>query len=116
MAKIVEANSEGDLDKIKEQIALARSWAWKHFNANNCHETRLVDENLNMLPPSFFVEFPTPDTMRVSPSIMGTSGLWIYYRLHFKRDGRLVWRGKHPLWGTPFHPLNVPRPPKGDNV
>lgn len=108
MTQVIEVTTEEGLKEIRELIDLARRFALKHFNFDGRNETRLVDENLNMFRPSFFVEFPAPDEMLVSPSIMGNpASLWIEYRLHFNP---LVWWGKHPLKDQYFSMLKV----KGD--
>jgi len=103
----MEAKTQTELDEIKAKINRARKWAWKYFNAEGRNETRFCDENLQMFPPSFFVEFPSPDTMRVTSSIMGRpAGLWVEYRLQFRPDGTTAWIGEHPL-GRKFPPLVV---------
>lgn len=87
------------------QIQIAQEWALSHFNAKNAEDKRLVDDNMNWAKPSFFVEFPTPDTMRAWPSIMGRKGfLHIDYRLAFNP---LEWHGVHPFFNTPYPPLVV---------
>lgn len=97
---------EKDIQELKKKIEMARSWARNHLNYEAANNTSLIDGNLRMLPPSFFVKFPTPDTMEVSPSIMGKPiGIWIKYRLAFYDNNRMEWHGKHPLYQTPFTPL-----------
>lgn len=105
----IEATTKEELAAVKELIRIARVWALKHFRNVEALDNRLVDENLNMLLPSFFVLFPTPDTMKVTPSIMGKpAGLWVHYRLHFHRAG-LKWIGKHPFYGYELPALHVDR-------
>ncbi len=102
---MIEANTESELQEIKAKVEKAQKWALEYFNAKQAGDPRMVDDNLEFIK-AFFVEFPAPDLMRVSPSIMGTpSVIWFEYRLHFKKDGRLAWQGYHPFWGTPVGPL-----------
>jgi hypothetical protein len=106
----IEAITPEQLDEIRAKIEKARQWARNHFNAGRCSDTRMFDENLVPLPPSFFVDFPAPDRMRITPSILGKpSNLWIEYRLHFHKDGSMTWQGKHPVWDTPLPPLVIPK-------
>lgn len=112
MTKYFEVDdfSDEQIEKLKKKIEYAREWAKKHFNYDGRLETRLVDENMMMFPPSFFVEFPTPDTMKVAPSFMGRPmGLWILYKLSFRLDefGTPVWNGINPMTLQPYPPLVV---------
>jgi len=107
----IEAQTDSELDDIKEKIKLARAWAIKHFNAENAKDSRLIDENMNLVPPSFFVDFPSPDTMRAEPAIMGRRGGIVFeYRLHFPKRGKLYWQANHPFYGTPLPPLFIEEP------
>lgn len=93
-----------DVNSIKMQIQIAREWALEHFNAENAENERLVSY-FNFVKPSFFVEFHTPDTMIIWPSIMGRKGFpSIHYRLAFNP---LEWHGTHPFYNTPYPPLVV---------
>lgn len=97
MTAIIELESELALKVFAISIRRARVWARKHFNADQCLREELIDENLNLLPPSFFVSFPTPDTMTVQPSIMGSPSpsIIISYRLHFSTGGKMTWKDIH---------------------
>jgi len=104
---MINANTEEDLKEIAAKIEKAREWARQHFNAKQAGDPRFVDHDLNFIL-AMFVEFPTPDTMRVTPSILGKPhGLWFEYKLHFKKDGSLEWHGNNPFWGTPTPHLRV---------
>jgi hypothetical protein len=93
------------------KIKSARKYAKEYFKADQAEDTRLVDEDLNFLPPRFFVEFTGPDTMRVCPSVIGTpSQLWFEYRLAFRSDGSIAWEGWHPVYShVPLKIVEVPR-------
>ena len=101
--------NDDDLLELKRKIKYARNWAREHFRADRAGDTRIVDDQLNILPPSFFVEFPSPDTMTVNPSVFGKDStvLKTEYKLAFYRDGRMSWNGKHPFYDTPLPPLFV---------
>ena len=95
-------------DELWAKIKKARAWALEHFNTDHCEDARLFDDDFNIIPPSFFVEFSDVDRMEVSPSLFGRpSTVWIKYRLHFLGDDRLVWVGKHPFSGASFSRLYV---------
>lgn len=110
----IEAQTEEELRTLKEIIDFAQEWGRIHFNADQAEDPRIVDENFNFLPPSFFVEFPMPDCMNVTPSILGKKTWMTFeYRLHFKRYGVVTWEAKNPLTGHPLSPLIVITP-RGD--
>ena len=105
---MIEAKTNAELEEIKRKIERARKWARKHFNATSCNDKRLFDENLQLLPPSAFVDFPGPDRMNVTLSRMGMRSVIVFeYRLHFAKDGTLFWQTNHPIYGTPFPPWVV---------
>lgn len=94
-------------EEIVTKIKIARKWARKHFNTNNVNGA-LIDKDLNLLPPSFFVTFPDADTMEVSPNVLGKkSSLTVCYRLAFYDDGRVGWIGRHPFYDYEMSPLIV---------
>jgi hypothetical protein len=97
-----------DIQELRTKIEEARKWAREHFRHGAASYVGLVDDDFQMLPPSFFVEFPSPDTMIVKPSAMGRPiGVSIEYRLAFRSNGIMEWRGKHPFHGTSLPPLLV---------
>jgi hypothetical protein len=99
---------DDNIEKIRQKIKTSREWALNHFNAGQAENPALVDENFKLVPPSFFVKFPEPDIMLVSPSIIGKPhGIWIKYKLAFNADGSTEWCGKHPFYGTSMKPLKV---------
>jgi len=88
-----------DDDKLIAKIKWARKYARTYFRADEAKDTRLIDDDMNFLPPRFFVEFTGPDTMRVCPSVMGTpSQIWFEYKLTFRQNGDMVWEGWHPVY------------------
>jgi len=93
-------------EEIIEQIIKARKWAKVHFNVLNAKEGKLFDpDTLEILPPSFFIEFPDVDRMVVTPSFLGTRSIISFeYRLAFNP---LQWEGKHPFWGYSLAPLVI---------
>jgi len=95
----IEAQTEAELKELQEKVRLAREWAKEHFHADKATEDRIVDEDMNLFPPSFFVEFPAIDTMMVTPSAFGqrSLGLNVMYRLSFKKGGGVVWRPQPPF-------------------
>ena len=104
----IEAKTDAELEELKRKIVVARRWARKHFNADNCSDARLVDDDLNLVKPSWFVDFPSPDRMIAEPSIMGRrAGIAFEYRLHFAVDGGLFWTANNPLTGARLPPLIV---------
>jgi hypothetical protein len=104
----MEAKNTQELKEIKEKIKKARAWALKHFNADKAKEGKIINEDLTLAKPSFFVSFPTPDTMIATPSCMGKSSIIsIDYKLAFNKDGSVSWIGTHPFYGTEFPPLKV---------
>lgn len=99
-----------DIEVIRQQIDKARQWASIHFNVEDCENKQLVDDNLNFVKPSAFVEFPEPDLMKVQASIMGRkSGVEFTYRLAFVRD-KTKWKfQKLKIYGQ-FIPRHFHRP------
>ena len=81
-----------DLQQIQVDIARARTWAKRHFNAYVDEET--TPSNPFFAKPTFDVSFPEPDIMQVwpitfeQPMIVATAE----YRLCWKPDG-LYWKG-----------------------
>lgn len=90
--------------ELIEKITIAREWARQHFNADNAENPKIMNEDFSLVKPSCFVEFPSPDTMLVNPSIMGTpSGIIIMYKLAFRNDGTMAWNCKNGK----FPPLEI---------
>jgi hypothetical protein len=88
-----------DDKKLLAKIKYAQEYAKKYFHADQATATMLLDANMELIPPSFFVEFPDVDTMRCTPSLLGTpAGLWFYYRLRFNAGGSMTWLGQHPIY------------------
>lgn len=97
-----------DIEFIKKKIEVARRWAEKHFNVAGAKNKKLFNDDLSMAPPAAFVTYPTPDTMEVNPAAMGEPlGITFEYRLAFRKNGSMVWRGYHPVWGHPLPGLEV---------
>lgn len=93
-----------DIKEIKRKIKIAQEYALEHFNAAGATDINLIDIDdngeMHWKRPSFFVDFPDVDRMIVTPSIMGQrSFASVEYRLHFRKDGNVVWKGKSPLTG-----------------
>lgn len=112
MKNTIEVKHKHDLKQIKRDVERARAWAKRHFNSEQAlTQTGLIEEvdgELQLVKPSAFVSFPDVDTMTAQPAIMGKlMGIAFHYRLCFESDGRLSWRGTHPIWHTPIPPLYV---------
>lgn len=78
---------------VRADIAFARKWARKHFNAYIDEET--TPSHL-LAQPTMNVEFPEPDTMHVRPMSYGKAlgGLTeAKFRLCWKGKNGLVWKG-----------------------
>jgi len=105
-------------DKLIAKIKQARQYARAYFRADQAEDVRLVDDDMNFLPPRFFVEFTGPDTMRVCPSVFGTpSKIWFEYRLTFQKSGGMVWEGWHPVYKhIALKPVEVPEEAADDNA
>ena len=90
-----------DIKQLRKDIKLAQEWALKHFNAADATDPRLVDDDLNLLPPRFFVVFPDVNKMIVQPSLMGKPGYPQFrYTLHIYKSGKITWQAKHPFYNT----------------
>lgn len=80
-----------DIQELRVKIEKARSWARKYFRHDAAAHVGLVDDCYQFLPPSFFVEFSSPDTMIVKPSAMGKPmGISTKYKLAFYSNGNMV--------------------------
>lgn len=94
-----------DIKEIKRKIKIAQEYALEHFNASGANDINSIDIDddgeMHWKRPSFFVDFPDVDRMIVTPSIMGQRSVFsIEYRLYFRKDGNVVWKGKSPLAGN----------------
>lgn len=103
-----------DIKEIRRKIKIAREFALDHFNADSAKNTSFFSNEVDsdgfpmMRKPSFFVEFPGPDEMTVTPSIFGKPAeIKFAYKLYFKKDGNVVWKGKNPFTGAELAPLLV---------
>ena len=92
--------NERPLAEIQADIEHAREWALRHFNADTERDT-LLD------PPTFLVEFPTPDEMVVCPKVYGRPlGVPFTYRLAWIGND-LIWVTHNPLTGQRLPGLKV---------
>lgn len=97
-----------NIQELRVRIKIARGWAHKYFRHDAASNTQLLDNNDCFLPPSAFVEFPSPDTMEVRPAAIGKPiGITYKYRLAFYSNGNMAWCGRHPFYQTPLAPLLI---------
>lgn len=104
----IEAKNKKELRDLAIKIRIARRWAELHFNSDEAGKS---SSWLEATRPSFWVEYPAPDKMVVTPSIFGMKGssLRILYQLHFNSKDKtfMTWEPDKQWKGTRVTSLKV---------
>ncbi len=99
---LTEFDDPQDIEQFKRKIRAARKWAQEYFRADKAATATLLD------PPAFFVEFPHPTQLLVTPAIMGQKAEFgVPYVLTFRRDGAVVLNGVNPVTKDLFPPIVI---------
>lgn len=108
---LINTTDDEEIKALWRKINAARKWALRHFNAESAESGKLVDEvdgRIVLSRPSFFVEFPRPNTMTVWPAVMGQrTDIAVHYLITFRKDGGVAWYGLHPIRNTVLPPLEI---------